>query len=108
MSIKPEPVFWRFHNIETDTTWIEEFEPNEEDWTEQPEIEWYRVSLAEINSQELAGLMDAAMENANYHASAGIHGYLRKVLIETVGEAAALRILARIYIDHGWLAEIHS
>jgi hypothetical protein len=104
---RPEPELWRYHNAETGTRWLTE-DPDFEAYADYEGVTWQKIGLEEATAVELAELMDAAMENANYHDSAGIHRYLAGVLTHQVGGSAALRIMAEIYTEHGWLAEIHQ
>jgi hypothetical protein len=97
--------FWRETDRTTGQTWLHEY-TGPADFEDDAYARFQKVSLAEVTADELAGLMDAELVNANYHPFAGIHGYLGGLLKDEVGATAALRILARIYVDHGWLAEV--
>jgi hypothetical protein len=79
-----------------------------EDYEADPGYQVVKIGLEDLTADELAELMDNKLESANYHGSAGLHAYLAGVVKSQVGASAAARIMAQIYTEHGWLAEING
>jgi hypothetical protein len=102
----PRAVLWRRTTRETGRSVIIE-NSAWESFEDDEDFSYQRVGLEDVTLDELVELMDALEENANYHELVGIHRYLANLLQAEVGRAAATRIMARIYMDHGFLAEIN-